>query len=137
MLQTAQLLTLDSAGARAYFFHYVLHNWSDHLAVSILRNTASAMKPGYSKLFLKEHILPETNCPLLQTWADLHMMAGHSAGERSEKQFRELLELAGLEVVKFWYAEGNTDGVVEVMLGDTAGSKLNGQVVSTNGSSLA
>ncbi len=110
-----------AAGARTYFFHYILHNWPDHLARTILRNTAAAMKPSYSKIILNELILPAKDCPQSTSWADMHMMAGLAALERNEKQWLELLKGTGLKVVKFWFPMESIDGVIELMLEDEKG----------------
>lgn len=119
------------AGARTYFFHYILHNWPNHLARTILANTAAAMEPGYSKIILNEYILPAKDCPQSASWADMHMMGGLAALERNEQQWRELAEGTGLKIVKFWFPEGSIDGVIELMLEDENRSD-NGQV-ETNG----
>ena len=103
-----------------------MHNWPDHLAANILRNTASAMKPGYSKLLINEYILPATACPLTPSYMDFQMMVGLAGCERTEKQFQELVGLAGLKVVNFWYPEGAPDGIVEVVLDDEAAAASNG-----------
>lgn len=113
-------------GARTYYMSQIMHNWPDHLAASILRNTASAMKPGYSKLLINEYILPATACPLSPSYMDFHMMTGLAGCERTEKQFHELVASAGLKVIKFWYPEGIPDGIVEVMLDDEGSVASNG-----------
>ena len=71
------------------------------------------MKPGYSKLILNEFILPDMACDLFPALADIHMMADLSGTERTEKQFRELLESIGLEDVKFWHPPSAGEGIVE------------------------
>ena len=72
------------------------------------------------------------------------MMGGLAALERSERQWLDLVEGTGLEIVKFWYPEGSIDGVIELMLVEDgkAGAKTNGPVledgkgeVKTNGHS--
>ena len=100
----------------------ILHDWPDHLASTILRNTASAMKPGYSKIMLSEYILPATGCPLQPSFADFHIMTGLAGCERTEKQWHELAASAGLKVAKFWCPEGSIDGVVEIMLDENVGA---------------
>ena len=121
-------------GARTYFFHYIIHNWPDPVARTILSNIAAAMKPGYSKIILNELILPARDCPQTSAWADMHMMTGFAALERSEKQWLDLVEGTGLKVVKFWFPEGSIDGVIELMLEDEVKLKVNGEAaVETNG----
>ena len=75
------------------------------------------MTPGYSKLILGEFILRNTGTSLLAAGFDLQMMALHSGMERSERQWRTLLEGAGLEVTKVAFPPGteNGEGIVEVM----------------------
>ncbi|CAF9943402.1 MAG: hypothetical protein ALECFALPRED_000295 [Alectoria fallacina] len=101
--------------ARAYFFHLILHDWPDSKVREFLSNTASAMRPGYSKLILNEFILPDKGCDLFPALADIHMMGDLSGTERSEKQFRELLGSIGLEVVNFWQPPGASEGIIEAV----------------------
>ncbi|KAJ5675961.1 S-adenosyl-L-methionine-dependent methyltransferase [Penicillium macrosclerotiorum] len=103
-------------GARIYYFHFVLHDWPDEMAIEILRNTASAMEPGYSKLIINELILPDIQCSLFDAGLDINMMNLHSGIERSESQWTSILNGAGLEVVKFWYNPGEGPGVIEAIL---------------------
>lgn len=103
------------SGARIYFFHFIFHDWSDHHCHQILTQIAAAMKPGYSKLILGEFILPNTETPLLAAGFDLQMMALHSSMERSERQWRALLEGAGLTVAKISSPLGMGEGIVEAV----------------------
>ena len=75
------------------------------------------MTPGYSKLILGEFVLRNTGTSLLAAGFDLQMMALHSGMERSERQWRTLLEGAGLEVVKVSFppGHGNGEGIIEAM----------------------
>ena len=42
----------------------------------------------------------------------------HFGIELSERQWRDLLEPAGLEPTRFWHPPGDIDGIVEAMLKD-------------------
>ena len=44
--------------AEVYFLRWVLHDWSDKKAISILRNLIPALKPG-ANLVLQEFVIPE------------------------------------------------------------------------------
>lgn len=101
-----------------YFFHHILHDWSDSKCFEILASVKSAMKPGYSLLLLHEMIIPEIGASVFHAMLDLTMMAFNSGMERTEKQFTELLNKAGFEVVKIWLPEGHNDadGIVEAMV---------------------
>ncbi len=73
------------------------------------------MTPGYSKLILNDLILPDKDCPWPDAALDIIMMGSFSGRHRSQSQFANLLESAGLEVLKFWYPPRTGDGVVEAM----------------------
>ncbi len=88
-------------GAKAYYLANVLHSWPDKQALQILGNIKEAMK-SESILLISENTLPEENVPLDSAYVDLVMMASFSSLERTEEQFRALLEHAGLELVKAW-----------------------------------
>lgn len=80
--------------------------------MQILRNTVSAMKPGYSKLVLNEVILPVEKCPWQHAALDIIMMTSFSGRHRSETHWRSLLSSAGLTHVTFWYPPDIGDGVI-------------------------
>ncbi|OTA67095.1 S-adenosyl-L-methionine-dependent methyltransferase [Hypoxylon sp. EC38] len=103
-------------GARCYYFHNILHNWSDADCVKILKNTAGAMTPGYSKLLISEFVLPTSNTPLLPALLDIQMMAILNAMERTEAQYSKLLDAAGLKIAKVWSIGAETEGIVEAVL---------------------
>lgn len=57
------------------------------------------MTPGYSKIWLLEIIVPETNASRTLAGLDITLMMFLGALERTKRQWYELLEEAGLEVV--------------------------------------
>ncbi|KAI1283368.1 putative O-methyltransferase [Xylaria sp. FL0933] len=104
-------------GARAYFYHHILHDWPDSKCLEILGRVKQAMKPGYSKLLLHEMIMPEEGASTFHAVLDLAMMAFNSGMERTERQWEELAKTAGLKVVKFWSPpQEDGDGIVEIVL---------------------
>ena len=104
-------------GARAYFYHHILHDWSDYKCEEILINVVSAMKPGYSKLYIHEMIVPETQASAYVAMLDLTMMCFNAGMERTERQWRDLLRKVGLEVIKVWPPpEEGSGGIVEAIL---------------------
>ena len=104
-------------GARAYFYHHILHDWSDYKCEEILSNVVSAMKPGYSKLYIHEMIVPETQASAYVAMLDLTMMCFNAGMERTERQWRDLLRKVGLEVIKVWPPpEEGSGGIVEAIL---------------------
>jgi hypothetical protein len=103
--------------ARVYFYHHILHDWSDKMCLEILRHVKKAMKPGYSKLLLHEMIIPETGASNFHSMLDMTMMAFNGGMERTGRQWKELLDEAGFEILKIWVPpEDDADGIVEAMV---------------------
>lgn len=102
-------------GARVYTLKSILHDWPDDKAIEILRSITSGMTPGYSKIWLLEGIVPETNASLCLAGMDITMMVFLGALERTKRQWYELLEEAGLGVVDV-ATRPDGYGVVEAML---------------------
>ena len=88
-------------GAKAYYLRTVLHDWPDKQARDILSKIKDAMNQD-SILLINENVLPADNVPLYPAMLDLHMMAIFSSLDRTETQFKELLDSAGFEVIKVW-----------------------------------
>ncbi|MCJ1346646.1 hypothetical protein MMC31_004864 [Peltigera leucophlebia] len=105
-------------GARAYYTHFVLHNWTDAQCRVILQNLMLAMKVGYSKILINEPILPKTNCDTWFAAADINMMSLLAGRERTRQQWIDLLESVDLEIVGIWSSpyDGEEDSVIEAML---------------------
>jgi hypothetical protein len=88
-------------GARAYYMRQILHDWPDKQCGEILSQIREAMTKD-SVLLLNENFLPAQNVPLFNAGIDFSMLSLVSAMERTEVQWRALLEKAGFEVVKIW-----------------------------------
>ena len=105
-------------GARAYYTHFVLHDWPDDKSRDILRNLMTAMTPGYSKILLNESVLPDMGCPSYLAAGDINMMSIMAGKKRSRGQWLELLHSVGLKLIRVWNSPdgGNDEGVIEAML---------------------
>lgn len=103
--------------ARAYFLHSILHDWPDAEARAILCAIIPAMKPNYSKLLLMENVLPERakECTMGAAVLDLQMMSNYAAGERTEGQWRALIEGVGLRYCGFVRVAGQV-GILEAVV---------------------
>jgi hypothetical protein len=66
-----------------------------------------------SVLLLSESVMPERDVPFLTAATDLMMMGAFASLERSEKQFRELLDRVGLELVKVWHKQKEGTAMLE------------------------
>lgn len=102
-------------GARAYYFRAIFHDWPDRICQQILRNTVSAMVPGYSKILIVDFVLPNTETPLMQASLDVQMMSLGAGVERSERQWRDLLGSVGLEITGIWSQRPGMESVIEAV----------------------
>jgi hypothetical protein len=83
-------------GADAYVLKQILHNWDDERAVAILRNCRAAMAP-HARLLILERVLPElvTVDRPQSLLLDIQMLVVTGGRERTQEEFRGLLEAAG------------------------------------------
>jgi O-methyltransferase. len=102
-------------GARTYYFRSIFHDWDDQISRRILRNTVSAMAPDYSRILIVDFVLPDTDTPLMQASLDIQMMSIGAGVERSERQWRDLLHSAGLEVTGIWNQSPAMESVIEAV----------------------
>ncbi len=103
-------------GARAYYLRNVLHDWPDDKCQLILSQLASAMTPGYSKIILNELVLPDQRCGIIAAQVDITMMACLAATERSERQWHEVADSAGLKIEKIWTDVPEAESIIELTL---------------------
>ncbi|KAH8817518.1 o-methyltransferase [Xylogone sp. PMI_703] len=106
-------------GARAYYMHSVLHDWPDEKCTQILQILKAAMKPGESRLLLHENVIPDVNADWQTTALDIIMMAMVSSKERGESEWRQLIEAAGLKVLKIWRFSSTAESLIECELAKT------------------
>lgn len=93
--------------SRCVILRHVLHDWNDEQAVTILRNAKAALAPGGSLLVVEKVITPG-NAPEFAKLLDLNMLA-IGGKERTEAQYRELFQRAGLELHKLHVTPGAID----------------------------
>ncbi|KFY27653.1 hypothetical protein V491_00808 [Pseudogymnoascus sp. VKM F-3775] len=102
-------------GAQIYYIRRCLHDWSDTDRVRILKNTASAMTPGVSRLLISEIVLPATGADVEAMWMDMTMLSV-SGSERDKGNWSRLLAEAGLKMERTYHALGTNYGAVEAYL---------------------
>jgi hypothetical protein len=100
-------------GARIYFMHNVLHDWPDETALTILKALAPAMEKGYSRLLIHESFVTNEKPLARVTVSDITMMACLASAERSEEQWKGLLEKAGMRLLKIWKAADSVESIIE------------------------
>lgn len=87
------------AGHDAYVLAHVLHDWDDAQCLSILRECRKAMHRD-ARLLIVESVLPDGDAPHPGKLLDLVMLTVTGGRERTEQEFVELLEAAGLRFVR-------------------------------------
>lgn len=103
-------------GARAYSLHSILHDWSDDQSRHILEQFIPAMEKGYSRLLVIDHVLPDRDSPWNLQALDWELMTFLSARERTEAQWRTLIETAGLKIVNIYKHPQGADACIELEL---------------------
>lgn len=109
-------------GARAYHFRRIFHDWSDQASVKILRNTSQSMN-GQSRILISDTSVPNSGATRATALQDLNMMA-FAGMERTDEQWHDLVQKAGLRFVRFWREEGSMHVVVEARLNEDRGEKV-------------
>ena len=91
------------AGGDVYVLKSVLHDWDDERCVAILRHCRAAMDDA-ARLVIVELILPERMTPsgptLSAALVDLIMLAYAGGRERTEAEFKQLLQQASLRLAR-------------------------------------
>ena len=85
------------AGADAYVFRHILHDWTDDQSVAILGHCRRVMPPD-GRLLLVECVVPSGNAPSIAKDFDMTMLTFPGGLERTEAEFRALLDRAGFEL---------------------------------------
>ncbi|KAF9696734.1 hypothetical protein EKO04_005172 [Ascochyta lentis] len=104
--------------ARAYYMHSVLHDWTDDVCKSILKQIAGAMKRGYSKLLINENVIPDRRADWQATALDMMMITLFASKERTFSDWSQLLETPelGLRIVRVWSVEHSQESLIECEL---------------------
>lgn len=117
IVQGYDMFTPESVkGAHVYYLHCVLHDWPDVKAVEILKNLGAALTKGYSRILLHEIVIPATGASIRQAASDMTMMMCLSSGERTEAQWRALVDQAGLMISKIYSTPESSESIIEIQL---------------------
>lgn len=92
------------AGADAYILKGIIHDWNDEAALNILKNCRRAIHPDGTLLLVEQLLTPSTDPTV--TMMDMLMMVLTSGRERTESEFRSLLQDAGFSMVQVIRAAG-------------------------------
>ena len=106
-------------GADAYILKNIIHDWDDDASVAIFKNCREAMHQT-SKLLLVERVMPERMeaSPTNQRMAmlDMNMLAMPGGQERTESEYRGLLDKADLSLAQILALPGTDLGLMEVIV---------------------
>ena len=98
---TGSIFESVPAGGDAYILKWIVHDWDDASCVAILRNVRAAIRPE-GRLLIVERVLPEraeASLPMRAAMmADLLMLIHLTGRERTEREFRALLEASGFRL---------------------------------------
>jgi hypothetical protein len=90
-------------GADAYVLKSVIHDWNDERSVAILRQCRAAMGKD-ARLLLVEIVVPErlgsSSLDRAIVGTDLNMLVNTGGMERTEAEYRALLEAAGFRLTR-------------------------------------
>ena len=78
---------------------WIIHDWDDQKAITILKNCRSQM-PANGKLILVDCVVPETDELHFSKFIDLNMLVMTGGKERTAKEFAQLLNAAGFKLTR-------------------------------------
>ncbi len=90
---------LVTGGGDAYILKWIIHDWDDERSITILRNCHRAMTDD-GKLLLVEAVVPRGSEPHFSKFIDLNMLVMTGGRERTEDEYRQLLEAAGFKLTR-------------------------------------
>jgi O-methyltransferase len=102
-------------GAKYYHLRGIMHDWPDKECIKIISQLRDVFKPGYSRLLIHTIIMPEKGCPLWESMQDINMWTCCGV-ERTESQWRLLLQEVGMELLQIFRAETGLYGIIEADL---------------------
>lgn len=98
--------------ADAYFLRHILHDWDDQECRTILGHIAARCQAG-SRVLIAECVIKEPNVPDAGKLLDMEMLMFLSGKERTEDEYRELLEASGFDFI----GVTPTDSIISVVEG--------------------
>ena len=110
-------------GARVYYFHSILHDWSDEESKKILQQLVGVMEKGYSKILLQEMVMPDRDAHWQLTSLDFVLLTHFGTKERTVQEWKTLIDgveavegKGKLKLVNVWKHVGSVDSLMEIEL---------------------
>jgi hypothetical protein len=85
------------AGADAYLFRHIIHDWTDEQSTKILGQCRKVI-PTNGKLLIVDCVVPSGNTPSLAKEYDMTMLTFPGGRERTGEEFRIVLRASGFEL---------------------------------------
>ncbi|KAI0123645.1 sterigmatocystin 8-O-methyltransferase [Xylariales sp. AK1849] len=111
------------AGGAVYLLRMILHDWPDHVAITILKNLVPVLAEGTAKILIMDTVLPmpgqvHSSVERVVRVRDLTMMQVFNSHERDLDQWRALLAAAdeGLRIRQVIAPFGSAMSLLEVEL---------------------
>ncbi|ALA26133.1 hypothetical protein AVI51_12665 [Piscirickettsia salmonis] len=111
-----QFITTDffqsvPSGGDAYLMRKILHNWDDDKAITILKNCRLQMH-NQSKLFVIDVVVPTDDSGIREKIRDVEMMIYLTGKQRTENDFKDLLNKAGFDLVNITTTTGALSSII-------------------------
>jgi hypothetical protein len=100
-------------GGDLYLLRKVIHDWDDESARRILRTCHAALADS-ARLLMVEMVLPADNAPAYAKLLDLLMLVYSGGRERTEQEYRDLLESADFSLARI-IATSSTVSIIEAV----------------------
>ncbi|PGH32250.1 hypothetical protein GX50_04981 [[Emmonsia] crescens] len=99
-----------------YYLRRTFHDWPEAVCVEILRNIAAGIADKTrQRVVIADGILPDKGVDAEGAWLDLTMMT-LTGTERTEKQWRKLLDDAGFKLTRTFVGPGTNYAAIEAFL---------------------
>ena len=98
-IESGSFFEIVPSGGDVYLLSHVIHDWSEAQCLTILGNCRRAMNRN-SRLLVIEMVLPTGDAPHLGKILDIVMLAIPGGQERTEPEYRELLDKAGFQLMR-------------------------------------
>ena len=107
-VETGDFFEAVPAGGDLYLLQRIVHDWDDAEAVRLLGNVRAAM-PAHARLLLVEAVVRPGDAPSHAKMLDLNMLVLVGGRERTEEEYRALLQAAGLALRRVLPATADTN----------------------------
>ena len=86
-------------GGDAYIMKWIIHDWDDERSKTILKNCRRVIN-SKGRLLIVDVVIPESNEPHFGKFIDLNMLVMTGGLERTEREFRQLLDESGFKLTR-------------------------------------